>query len=240
MAPTDARPKQFKAVDINRRFFAKNIAVAAAAAAAVTKPSVASGPSQTAHAHSRLVSTKLTGAPGAAASTAPGWSRPTSTTPSSTTSSPLPSAPPLPQPSKPAWRFPKSTPLPAPTNDFPTAAEVAQGRSSKHDPSASVPKHQSHEADTFRGLHLDPNAHHWDEVCSNLSCIRYILLLFHRWRRTVTTFLAVSLNSATAGNTKSKPLSHPTSLSPNKIVLSMISTAAGPNPSLRQLSLLHS
>ena len=21
------------------------------------------------------------------------------------------------------------------------------------------------EADTFRGVHLDPNAHHWDEVC---------------------------------------------------------------------------
>jgi len=22
------------------------------------------------------------------------------------------------------------------------------------------------EADTFRGVHLDPNAHHWDEVCN--------------------------------------------------------------------------
>lgn len=25
------------------------------------------------------------------------------------------------------------------------------------------------EADTFRGVHLDPNAHHWDEVWKSLS-----------------------------------------------------------------------
>ena len=24
---------------------------------------------------------------------------------------------------------------------------------------------KSEEVDTFRGVHLDPNAHHWDEVC---------------------------------------------------------------------------
>lgn len=25
------------------------------------------------------------------------------------------------------------------------------------------------EADTFRGVHLDPNAHHWDEVCLSIN-----------------------------------------------------------------------
>ena len=78
-------------------------------------------------------------------------------------------------------------------DDFPTAAEVAQGiyncwkvvrRSSDlHAVSTSARKMKipdtkevaetvaaahkqarSEEADTFRGLHLDPNAHHWDEV----------------------------------------------------------------------------
>lgn len=29
------------------------------------------------------------------------------------------------------------------------------------------------EADTFRGVHLDPNAHHWDEVCSLFQLTRY-------------------------------------------------------------------
>jgi hypothetical protein len=37
------------------------------------------------------------------------------------------------------------------------------------------------EADTFRGVHLDPNAHHWDEVCyfspsSSLALLLYCLL----------------------------------------------------------------
>jgi len=123
MAPT---AKQFKAVDINRRFLAKNTSGNAA------KLSAATAPCQPAHAHSRLVSTKLTRSP---APVPHGWS----TTPSS----PLPSAPPLPQPPKPAWRLLAPAPLP--------------------------PKPHSHEADTFRGLHLDPNAHHWDEVRSPFS-----------------------------------------------------------------------
>ncbi len=79
-------------------------------------------------------------------------------------------------------------------NDFPTAAEVANGisvassyRSSnffltRTPVSSSMRKHiksedvkipakppskqlKSEEVDTFRGVHLDPNAHHWDEVC---------------------------------------------------------------------------
>lgn len=77
-------------------------------------------------------------------------------------------------------------------NDFPTAAEVASGtsvaplyRSHTKRPitvntsvrnaklldakeaaeSAAADKQaRSVEADTFRGIHLDPNAHHWDEV----------------------------------------------------------------------------
>ncbi|KAI6045049.1 hypothetical protein EDC04DRAFT_194152 [Pisolithus marmoratus] len=75
-------------------------------------------------------------------------------------------------PAKPAWRNSKSTPgVPFTDNaiDFPTAAEVAQGRNAKPDGTKSDELLQSggagpHEADAFRGLHLDPNAHHWDEM----------------------------------------------------------------------------
>ncbi|KAK7463860.1 hypothetical protein VKT23_005795 [Stygiomarasmius scandens] len=55
-------------------------------------------------------------------------------------------------------------------NDFPTAAEVAHGRKPKlPDPKevemAEASKQaRMEEADTFRGVHLDPNAHHWDEM----------------------------------------------------------------------------
>lgn len=80
-------------------------------------------------------------------------------------------------------------------NDFPTAAEVAQGthlypgyklhlayhiavatsvRQAKiHDSieaaetAAANKQARLEEADTFRGVHLDPNAHHWDEVCTS-------------------------------------------------------------------------
>ncbi|THH19734.1 hypothetical protein EW146_g1504 [Bondarzewia mesenterica] len=52
-------------------------------------------------------------------------------------------------------------------NDFPTAAEAAQGRVTKYveknaPPEAAAVQNQE-DADTFRGVHLDPNAHHWDE-----------------------------------------------------------------------------
>ncbi|EGN91936.1 hypothetical protein SERLA73DRAFT_80019 [Serpula lacrymans var. lacrymans S7.3] len=57
--------------------------------------------------------------------------------------------------------------------DFPTASEVAQGiplplnsniSHEKDGESASHKKQRLQEADTFRGLHLNPNAHHWDEM----------------------------------------------------------------------------
>ncbi|KAI6159622.1 hypothetical protein EDD17DRAFT_898939 [Pisolithus thermaeus] len=74
-------------------------------------------------------------------------------------------------PAKPAWRNSKPTSGVAFTDnatDFPTAAEVAQGRTARPDDNKSDELLQSkgagpHEADAFRGLHLDPNAHHWDE-----------------------------------------------------------------------------
>ncbi|TFY65789.1 hypothetical protein EVG20_g5289, partial [Dentipellis fragilis] len=57
-------------------------------------------------------------------------------------------------------------------NDFPTAAEVAQVRMArqidKKQATAPVPAEQNpsmqQEAEAFRGVHLDPNAHHWDEM----------------------------------------------------------------------------
>lgn len=84
--------------------------------------------------------------------------------------------------------------------DFPTAAEVAQGKlrthprrglykydmmvgcvpkaSDKAAPSDANAQKQAAEADTFRGVHLDPNAHHWDEVrcrpASNYSGLMYV------------------------------------------------------------------
>ncbi|PBK77084.1 hypothetical protein ARMSODRAFT_1079148 [Armillaria solidipes] len=57
-------------------------------------------------------------------------------------------------------------------SEFPTAAEVAQvsrkpkGMDAKEPTEASAAHKQARleEADTFRGVHLDPNAHHWDEM----------------------------------------------------------------------------
>ncbi|KAK7058291.1 hypothetical protein VNI00_001922 [Paramarasmius palmivorus] len=85
--------------------------------------------------------------------------------------------------SKPAWASmrPVSSNTRAPFSDFPTAAEVAQGRThdtfSKRGVAGRVFKAaemketeeaskqaRMEEADTFRGVHLDPNAHHWDEM----------------------------------------------------------------------------
>ncbi|OCH96653.1 hypothetical protein OBBRIDRAFT_765594 [Obba rivulosa] len=77
--------------------------------------------------------------------------------------------------SKPAWGNAKA--LAAIVNkpdlaqlDFPTAAEVAQGRAAKLMEKNQIPPAAAEqkpantaEADAFRGLHLDPNAHHWDE-----------------------------------------------------------------------------
>ncbi|KAG6832239.1 hypothetical protein H0H92_004204 [Tricholoma furcatifolium] len=78
--------------------------------------------------------------------------------------------------SKPVWGNPK----PAATSrwtdvrdDFPTAAEVAKAthRTAKlHDTRETTPsiaparQSRMEDADTFRGVHLDPKAHHWDEM----------------------------------------------------------------------------
>jgi len=98
---------------------------------------------------------------------------------------------------KPVWGNIKqiaAVPIRPEIQDFPTAAEVANGTLSVpitralSDEYASVesirkqPKAEdvkvnqrplskqlnSEEADTFRGVHLDPNAHHWDEVRATL------------------------------------------------------------------------
>ncbi|KAG5648191.1 hypothetical protein DXG03_006146 [Asterophora parasitica] len=65
--------------------------------------------------------------------------------------------------------------LPDVRNEFPTAAEVAQVASSLRtaklndsreaaQSAAASKQARMEEADTFRGVHLDPNAHHWDEM----------------------------------------------------------------------------
>ncbi|KAG1757318.1 hypothetical protein EDB19DRAFT_1933564 [Suillus lakei] len=78
--------------------------------------------------------------------------------------------------SKPAWGHPKVVapalfPDSAGPSDFPTAAEVAHGRPSPKVTESQKPSDAPHsksvtleEADAFRGVHLDPNAHHWDEM----------------------------------------------------------------------------
>ncbi|KAG6837034.1 hypothetical protein H0H93_015897 [Arthromyces matolae] len=81
-------------------------------------------------------------------------------------------------PAKPVWGKIKSPATPygfSVQNDFPTAAEVAQGASSVKaqkpnqttETAENVPaskQTRKEEADAFRGVHLDPNAHHWDEM----------------------------------------------------------------------------
>ncbi|EEB90922.1 hypothetical protein MPER_10808 [Moniliophthora perniciosa FA553] len=59
----------------------------------------------------------------------------------------------------------------APSSDFPTAAEVAKGATGRVSKAAELKDMEEankqarmEEADTFRGVHLDPNAHHWDEM----------------------------------------------------------------------------
>lgn len=84
-------------------------------------------------------------------------------------------------------------------NDFPTAAEVAQGmcfvskyrhlhivcntvRSARMvekqeaaQSAAAQRQAQRAEADAFRGVHLDPNAHHWDEVPDTSYSLKHSL-----------------------------------------------------------------
>ncbi|KAF9459459.1 hypothetical protein BDZ94DRAFT_1381882 [Collybia nuda] len=83
---------------------------------------------------------------------------------------------------KPAWGNVKSTTLSQRgsirQNDFPTAAEVAQVATSARiaklndsreaaETAAATKQARMEEADTFRGVHLDPNAHHWDEMAED-------------------------------------------------------------------------
>ncbi|KIK98508.1 hypothetical protein PAXRUDRAFT_24167 [Paxillus rubicundulus Ve08.2h10] len=210
-------PKKFSAVTINKTFLQKNSTSSATASAtsghvtAVKAGSPAPRPApQPSGSHSKLVTAKLTSTAQLSATTAPGWSRPSSATPpvSATPSgssnvppqtfATAPAAPHLPhvgkviQPQprraivsssslvkkdsssvKPAWGNAKPLSANAFTdnalNDFPTAAEVAQGRIVKAEaPKAEdtlAPKQVApQEADAFRGVHLDPNAHHWDEM----------------------------------------------------------------------------
>ncbi|KAK0208481.1 hypothetical protein DFS33DRAFT_1303853 [Desarmillaria ectypa] len=77
---------------------------------------------------------------------------------------------------KSAWgNLRSSTSLPSGVraqSGFPTAAEVAQvsrkakGMDAQESTEVSAAHKQARleEADTFRGVHLDPNAHHWDEM----------------------------------------------------------------------------
>ncbi|EKM60853.1 uncharacterized protein PHACADRAFT_155971 [Phanerochaete carnosa HHB-10118-sp] len=76
---------------------------------------------------------------------------------------------------KPAWRSTPTTVVSAPRpdsvqNEFPTAAEVAQVQSTKlvekkqiAEVAAAQKQVLAAEADAFRGVHLGPNVHHWDE-----------------------------------------------------------------------------
>ncbi|KAF8807227.1 hypothetical protein BYT27DRAFT_6560143 [Phlegmacium glaucopus] len=81
--------------------------------------------------------------------------------------------------SKPVWRNVRPPNVPpirsdAQTSDFPTAAEVANGSSTARKPSkaddakaildTAARQLRAEEADAFRGLHLGPNIHHWDEM----------------------------------------------------------------------------
>jgi hypothetical protein len=74
-------------------------------------------------------------------------------------------------------------------SDFPTVSELAKGVYLGYDKYAPIYNHDEEreemeasalrateskaarkeelqqQADTFRGVHLDPKAHHWDEVC---------------------------------------------------------------------------
>ncbi|ESK98469.1 hypothetical protein Moror_219 [Moniliophthora roreri MCA 2997] len=74
---------------------------------------------------------------------------------------------------RPAWANmrPAAGTTRAPSSDFPTAAEVAKGVTGRVSKAAELKDMEEaskqarmEEADTFRGVHLDPNAHHWDEM----------------------------------------------------------------------------
>ena len=114
---------------------------------------------------------------------------------------------------KPVWGHSRQTTALKPPDarqDFPTAAEVAHGmyyakntmlysrnlgipskeRESRQNAGsiALIKQARMEEADTFRGVHLDPNAHHWDEVRKLAPLIVSIVHCYPRWKRMMTTF----------------------------------------------------
>jgi hypothetical protein len=63
--------------------------------------------------------------------------------------------------------------------------EASQHQEKKEASLAEVAKQEAlqHEADAFRGVHLDPKAHHWDEVSSYAFCDEYQCLNIADGRR---------------------------------------------------------
>ncbi|OCB85242.1 hypothetical protein A7U60_g7869 [Sanghuangporus baumii] len=204
--------KRFSAVNINKKFLQKNQTSTTASGGTSSGPSgskqagtIARPAPQSAHSHSRLITTKLTASP-LSSSPAQGWSRPSSVTPpapspanaSGPTKGTAPAIVPIgshsvphiapgsriiqPQVIKqksdgsgrPAWRSvqPGSAASAIQAQmEFPTAAEAAQSRLTRlsevkatSDSSDAHKQAMSESADAFRGVHLDPNAHHWDEM----------------------------------------------------------------------------
>jgi hypothetical protein len=124
-------------------------------------------------------------------------------------------------------------------DDFPTAAEVASGvfnikylsgyfdssmfivttsvRKAKlmdakeaAENAAADKQARSVEADTFRGVHLDPNAHHWDEVglFADYSLLSNENTFVGRWKKTTTISWTASLCSETEDSTRSNQPMH--------------------------------
>ncbi|EAU93442.2 hypothetical protein CC1G_04421 [Coprinopsis cinerea okayama7 len=187
--PTTA-PKKFNSVSISRKFLenaqAATSSSASTASTAKTSAAVVRPPAQPTQSQSRLVAAKLTATP--FSSSPAGWPRPSSVAPtaspgntSAASTPPLSNskaASPAPQKpkdatTKPAWNT-NVTPVVRPDirqDDFPTAAEAVKG-TVKPKPEEAKPvepikpsiSSRVEDADTFRGVHLDPNAHHWDEM----------------------------------------------------------------------------
>ncbi|KAI0343950.1 hypothetical protein BDW22DRAFT_1355185 [Trametopsis cervina] len=123
---------------------------------------------------------------------------------------------------KPAWSstIPASVVqnTPETANEFPTAAEVAQGKLSEKPAvsQAAAEKKQSMaaDADAFRGVHLGPNVHHWDEDEEDDSNFLDDVIQFEDGRQyTVqstqeTSNVLVSQPPSEAGESSGKPEDH--------------------------------
>lgn len=165
--------KRYNAVNINKKFIEKNAQSSAVPAPVIKNTAQSVRPQvQATTSHSKLVTAKLTAVQ--SSSSTSGWSRPSSATPPSDGISPTTASNPQPQVAqsqskdKPVWGNPRAMQLQrsdlAPKDEFPTAAEVKSRLSEREAVLAAHAQARLEQADTFRGLHLDPNAHHWDEV----------------------------------------------------------------------------